>query len=176
MRLFFALWPPVALQAKLMQHAARLSLSPGARPVVAENLHLTLAFLGSVATARLADIEAVARGVSFAPFQFVLDTQGAFPRAGSVWLGLTHTPAALSDLVARLRIGLTEMGLPGEARAFHPHVTLARSREHMRPLPVRAAIAPLVWPVDTFRLVQSQTLAQGPIYRQVAEFKANVEV
>ena len=141
-----------------------------------ENLHLTLAFLGSIATARLADIEAMARSVWFAPFQFVLDTQGAFPRAGAVWLGATQAAAPLSDLVARLRIGLTEIGLSGDARAFQPHVTLARSRERLRPLPVRTAITPLVWSVDTFRLVQSQTLAQGPIYQQVAEFKANVEV
>lgn len=141
-----------------------------------ENLHLTLAFLGSVATARLADIDAMARGIEFAPFRLVLDTQGAFPRAGAIWLGLSQTPTALSDLVARLRIGLTEIGLPGEARAFHPHVTLVRSRERLRQAPSMPTPPPLVWPVDAFRLVQSQTLAQGPVYRQVAEFKANVEV
>lgn len=176
MRLFFALWPTPALQAVLAQRAASLSLARGVRPMPAENLHLTLAFLGSVEAARLADIEAMAHAIAFAPFELVLDTPGAFPRAGAIWLGAAHVPSALSDLVERLRIGLAEIGLPGEARAFHPHVTLARSRERIRPPPAGGAIAPLVWPVDTFWLVQSQTLAQGPIYRQAAEFKANIEV
>ena len=176
MRLFFALWPTAALRAELAQRAASLSLARGVRPVPAENLHLTLAFLGSVAAARVPEIEALARGIAFAPFQLVLDAHGAFPRAGAIWLGASRVAPGLSDLVERLRIGLTEMGLPGEARAFHPHVTLARARERIRPLPPGGTITPLVWAVDAFRLVQSQTLAEGPIYRQVAEFKANVEV
>lgn len=176
MRLFFALWPTATLQRELVRRAASLSLPHNARPVPAENLHLTLAFLGGIPAVRVADIEAMARGLTFAPFEFILNTHGAFPRAGAIWLGSTRVAAPLSELVARLRIGLTEIGLPGEARAFHPHVTLARSRERLPPLPATAEIAPLVWRVDAFRLVQSQTLADGPIYRQVAEFKANVEV
>ena len=70
-RLFFALWPDAGLRADL----ARLGQDadePRSRPLVPGNLHLTLAFLGNVAPARLEAVHAAADVVDAPPFEVEL--------------------------------------------------------------------------------------------------------
>ena len=47
-RLFFALWPDDELRQTLKHHCKPLLRHSGGRPVALDNLHITLAFLGSV--------------------------------------------------------------------------------------------------------------------------------
>ncbi len=53
MRLFFAVWPPLAVAEALAAWARRLQRETGGRAVAAKNIHLTLAFLGEVSEERL---------------------------------------------------------------------------------------------------------------------------
>ena len=46
MRLFFALWPPPEAARALADWANDVASGTAGKPVVAENIHLTLAFLG----------------------------------------------------------------------------------------------------------------------------------
>lgn len=98
-----------------------------------ENVHLTLKFIGALPAARgpeaLAAIREASRGV--APFECSLEGVGAFgPREAPrvVWVGL-HGADALAEIAKRLDDALARLGIAErEARAFKPHVTLARSR------------------------------------------------
>src|SRR5581483_11515009 len=60
-RLFFALWPDEGMQGRLAEASREAARASGGRPVPANNLHVTLAFLGSVAQRRLPELGEVAR-------------------------------------------------------------------------------------------------------------------
>ena len=166
-RLFFAVWPDDATRAALAG-IARSALGRGdGRLVAAENLHLTLAFLGSVDEAFRACAERAAGGVSAPGFTLELVRAGCWPRARVLWSAPEETPDALSALAAALNGALRDCGFTPEARPFRAHVTIARKvRGNRRPI----AHAPVRWRVDAFHLVASQTHPGGARYRRVHTF------
>ena len=60
-RLFFALWPDEDARSALCAATAKAVRTSGGRPVPAGTLHVTLAFLGSVPTARIPELQHIAR-------------------------------------------------------------------------------------------------------------------
>ncbi len=60
-RLFFALWPSEEVRAGLAEVMASLDVR-GGKPVAAENLHITLLFLGSVTAQTRICAEKIAGG------------------------------------------------------------------------------------------------------------------
>lgn len=161
-RLFFALWPPAELQTALGCHSRKALRAGGGRPVAAEFLHLTLAFVGSVDERAQRCMEASAGAVCGEPFVLTLDRLGYFPGARVIWAGASLVPPALSRLVQTLTESLRPCGYQPESRPFQAHVTLMRKAGRG---PRSAELDPAVWRVDDFALVESMTLAQGAQYR-----------
>jgi 2'-5' RNA ligase len=160
-RAFFALVPPPALQQALAQLAGDVAIEARGRAVRADNVHLTLAFVGSWPLARLDSLLDVGERCRCARMRVELDTLGGFRRAGVAWIGTAKPPAALIDWAAALSAALVAAGVPMDARPFHPHVTLARRCRG----PYRhGAIEPYRWHLDAIALMQSQTYAEGPRY------------
>jgi 2'-5' RNA ligase len=102
--------------------------------VRAENLHLTLRFLGAVDEARLGcareALEAVAEQAP--PFAVVLGGLGGFPSRRAprvVWVGVEAGGSALGALHARIEAALERCGFAREGRPFQGHVTLGRARD-----------------------------------------------
>ncbi len=132
-RLFIALNLPPELRRELHDATRELrELAPGAW-TRAENLHLTMKFLGQRPTTEvepLTDlIGDVARG--FPPLRLALRGVGAFPslrRARIVWIGVEPEPH-LELLKHELETAGAALGYEIEGRAFRPHVTLGRLRE-----------------------------------------------
>jgi 2'-5' RNA ligase len=63
-RLFFALWPEDT-QREMLAHAVHeVVRASGGRPVPTHNLHITLAFLGSVPDGRIPELSSMARAVA----------------------------------------------------------------------------------------------------------------
>jgi 2'-5' RNA ligase len=143
-RLFVALAPPESVLDHL--DAACAPLRPersDLRWTSREAWHVTLAFLGDVSDRSLARLEPrLERGARrHAAFGLSLEGAGAFPgpqRARVVWGGVSGDRKALGDLAATVTAGARRAGaLPPDAgRKYHPHLTLARSREatDVRPL------------------------------------------
>jgi 2'-5' RNA ligase len=103
------------------------------RFIPAENLHLTLAYLGNVEDERVAAVgEAVsgaARGQG--PIATSLAGLGAFPsprRARVLWAGLADPHGRLRALATAVQEALEPLGFEREDRPFRAHVTLARLR------------------------------------------------
>lgn len=160
-RLFFALWPDAEVRAALdvlaRQHARR-----NGRAVVAENLHITLAFVGGVTSRQRACMEVAAARLVAPAFVLTFDRLGFWPRPRILWAGASVMPAALTDLVAALNTALIPCGYRPESRPFQAHVTLARKAH--RPPEIRE-IPPVVWRADAFCLVESVTGERGSAYR-----------
>ncbi len=159
-RLFFALWPEDTLRTALDRRVRELTASSG-RPVMRENLHLTLAFLGNTATEMRMCLERAADAIRIPRFGFTLDRTGYFSRAQVYWLGASQVPRALTDLVTALQAAQRQCGGNPEPRPFRLHLTLARK---VRRQPPPADPAPLHWPVEQFALVSSRTFPDGPRY------------
>jgi 2'-5' RNA ligase len=167
LRLFFALQPDAGARRSLAALARDVANATGGRAPRAENLHLTLAFLGDVARARLVAVEAIGATAAPAvePFLLTLDRVGCFRNAGVAWAGAAVVPPALQRLFDVLRDALGAARLPVERRDFHAHVTLAR--RCTRALP-DAPIASIAWRADALALMASETQPGGPRYRQLA--------
>ena len=111
----------------------------GARPVAPEQLHLTLHFLGNVPRQQVPELRSVLR-VPFRPFELRFSHCELWP-GGLLVVSPDAVPAALADLHAALREALHRLGLRTEARAFRPHITLARRHAGPPPPPAAAGAA-----------------------------------
>ena len=158
---FFALWPDDAVRAQLAHWSRELHGLCGGRPTRSENLHVTLAFLGSVEEARVAEVERAAGEVALSAATLVLDTPGYWKHNRIAWAGASAVPGELNAMVVELRNALTRSGIAFDAKPFVSHVTLLRDARVPRAMP---ALDPIDWRLDGFALVRSVTLPRGGRY------------
>lgn len=160
-RVFFALWPDAEVRAALAAVSRQHARGNG-RPVVPENLHITLAFVGGVTAAQRACMQAAAASVMAPRFAVTLDRLGFWPRPKILWAGAGVMPPGLTELVTALNSALIPCGYQPGTRPFQVHVTLARKAR--RPPEVKQ-IPAIAWPAVAFCLVESVTGEHGSEYR-----------
>ncbi len=122
MRLFIAL--PLSEEARQqMLNAAETVRAqvPTANVTRAENLHITLAFIGE--SMRVDALKSCIDAVCRTPFTITLGGSGRF--GDLIWAGVRVSPP-LAALERRLRAALANAGFQTENRPFRPHITLAR--------------------------------------------------
>jgi 2'-5' RNA ligase len=120
-------------------------LGAAARFVRPEGLHVTLRFLGAIDSELVPSLaRAVAEAVApIPPFALHLGALQIFPSARRprvLALGL-EPESPLAALAAAVERGVVAAGIAPDARAFRPHVTLARVREG-RPFAMDGAQGP----------------------------------
>jgi 2'-5' RNA ligase len=160
-RLFFALWPDDEVRAQLARWSRELHALCGGRPTLPENLHVTLAFLGGVEEARVAEVERAAGEVAPRAIPLVLDQPGYWKQNRIAWAGASVVPPELEALVSELRGALAKSHIRFDAKSFVSHVTLLRDA---REPPTMPPLVPIEWRLDGFALVQSVTRPQGSRY------------
>ncbi len=171
-RLFFALWPDEAQRAALVHATAKTVRHCGGRPVPESNLHVTLAFLGSVPESRVGELSAIARRVA-ADFPrdalpLVINLEGfehwVKPQLLTVLQGKEEPGAPASGPAALARVLGSEVAAAGfspDLKPFRVHVTVARK---VTRAPHSGEMRKVEWRFDAFALVESRTLAEGPVY------------
>ncbi len=149
-----------------------------------DQYHLTLSFLGEIPEIavqplieKLGEIEANHRR-----FTLKLQGLGAFPnlsRATVLWVGLVgDSLKTLQELKASFDRVATLNGTPPTDNRFHPHLTLARSRDRRvgskrSGLDLRGLAegyrewSPGILPVEELVLYASELSKQGPRYRSL---------
>lgn len=163
-RLFFAFWPDEQTREALFRSCRKAVRGSGGRPVAAENLHVTLAFLGFVPDSGLADLVAAASALDGSAFGVCFDRVAHWPRPQVLVALSSVPPPAAAALAASLWRRLTPLGFNMDARPYQPHVTLARKvRRPGRDLDMR----PVNWPVTGLSLVESVTDPAGARYRVI---------
>ena len=107
------------------------------RWVPAENLHLTIWFLGEVSETRATSIlEALGPPVPEPPFALHFAGLGTFPPSGAprvVWMGVAEGLPALARLNEEVGRRLAPWGFTAESRPYSAHLTLARVRDAPSP-------------------------------------------
>jgi len=165
-RLFFALWPDAAVRESLA-FVSRKRLHRVKR-VPPANLHLTLAFPGSVTEPVQHCLETGADRVVVPPFELQIDAAGHWPRPRITWIGPTRIPAGLWSLVTALREVMQACGMVPETRPYQPHITLARKTN---PGTVAGEFEPIRWSIRHFSLVESVTDPAGAKYRPLRRWE-----
>lgn len=163
-RVFVALWPPDDVRDKLARVVQDVAAQfPAARAMQTRNLHLTLAFVGSLAATRVPEVADAIASVPVAPFDWRMDRIGAFARARVVWAG-GDASEPLSDLARRIRALLDRLQVRYDPKPFAAHVTLLRDVAQVPMDPTSIAL-PIDWHVTRATLVQSVPGEGGPVYR-----------
>lgn len=178
-RLFIALNLPAELRTELYDATRAVrDAAPDGSWARADNLHLTLKFLGQRPASeldRLRDLVANAAS-GCPPIRLVIQGVGAFPnlrRARVVWLGV-EPERHLELLQHDLETGGAALGYEVEGRPFRPHLTLGRlreaDREQLRALARAAARVKIsrTVEVETLDLMQSEPGTGGSRYTVLA--------
>jgi RNA 2',3'-cyclic 3'-phosphodiesterase len=141
LRLFFAVLLPSATVDRVVAWQARelSSATAALRIVPRENLHVTLAFLGSTKSAQLQSIGEALRAACAGQDPPVLGALQYRETRSVGMIELSDEEGRAGSLAARLWDGLERLGVyERESRHWRPHVTVARFRDRPRlspPLP-----------------------------------------
>lgn len=136
MRLFLAINLPAEFRREVDAAAVPMrECVPELSWVPESRLHLTLKFLGEQPPERVEEIQSAMAGVATRHRELfvALGEIGAFPnfrRARVVWMGVNHDPR-MELLHHDVEMACERLGFELEARAFRPHLTLARVKHAM---------------------------------------------
>ena len=171
-RRFFALWPDPATREALA-HATRKAVRHcGGRPVPRDNLHATVAFLGSVPETALVAVLAAGSAAAGESAAFALRVEAIdFWPKPQVLVATTGTPPQAEALAGRLWRAVEPLGIPRDPRPLRIHVTLARKVRKPAPGP---GMHPVDWTVAALALVESVTDPAGARYTPLAQWPLQV--
>jgi 2'-5' RNA ligase len=163
------------LRAELSRRGAHLD----ARWVPADNLHITLWFIGEVDEVRAEAIASVLRPpFPFDPFDIRIAGFGAFPTGGPprvLWSGVPTGQQGLAALHAETGVRLRPLGFEAERRPYSAHLTIARVKDMSRgsgPV-VREVLAGTAaeaggTAVSAVTLFRSRVTSRGSTYEPIA--------
>jgi len=153
-----------------------------------EDIHLTLNFLGNVLEKNLEAIKKIIDRTTarHRAFDIEIGTLGTFSKQSRprvVWAGLTKGREELTGLVDNLEVGLIDIGLKSEDKAFHPHLTLARIKSGRNKQTLKKTIekfnisknnkknaaGPVIINIDRLTLFKSTLTPKGPSYTVLHE-------
>jgi 2'-5' RNA ligase len=183
LRVFIAIELPAPVCDAIQKQTARLRQTLGTeiiRWVPAQNMHLTLKFLGDTTSSHLEFVkQLLAReAVIHSQFDLQLGGLGSFPnsrRPRLLWIGI-HAPAGLASLQKDIETGIARLGYELEERDFSPHLTIGRVRQTVSPpevQKVRAALDTIqlgnigIARVDSIHLFKSDLQPGGSIYTKL---------
>jgi RNA 2',3'-cyclic 3'-phosphodiesterase len=130
MRLFIAIEIPQDIRASIASRLQEFrAIAQQIRWVRAENLHITLKFLGETDANKLGAIEhTLAQIKSAVPVAISLHMPAFIIHAKApsiIWIGINPS-SILQALVSEIEIRMHTLGFRKEERIFVPHLTLAR--------------------------------------------------
>ncbi len=145
-----------------------------------DNLHITTKFIGEWPSERLEELcESLASLAPRTPFRVNIQNLGWFPDERSprvLWAGVSGE-GALETLARETEECLLSLGIPRNARAFSPHLTLARIKnpvplrqlrrkvEEFRPTPIGT------FEISRFSLFRSDPGSNASLYRRLRDYK-----
>ncbi len=136
-RSFIAVDIPNDIKDKIAEIQMELQpILPKVSWVKPSNIHLTLKFLGDVASNQIPSIEDAIRHVvkDQQPFNMKIGSIDAFKNFSQpkvLWFDIATDPTPIVRLTENLNSSLNRFSSPKESRKFIPHLTIARMRNHI---------------------------------------------
>ena len=159
-RLFFALWPDDKTCQQINDVIEALSSKSGRR-VTPENIHITLAFLGSVSDEVTECLQDQAKIIHADGFKLSLDSLGWWKKPQIICLASSFVPDELTNLVIQINKAANGCGIKLENRPYKPHITLIRKAKQEIS---ENSFQTINWNVESFVLAQSVTHPEGVSY------------
>jgi 2'-5' RNA ligase len=181
LRLFIAFELPEAIRAAIGRYTQALRALPGRVSwVKADNIHLTLKFLGDTPPQRVEAISIALKDIanSFPPLEATIGGSGVFPNERKprvVWIGIQEMSAALQNLAAAIDDRMHALGFEKEPRRFSPHLTVGRVREGAIDKVIEKMKAQPFEKVEArfqeITLMRSELHSAGSIYTPLGRFR-----
>jgi 2'-5' RNA ligase len=173
LRLFFALWPSASERQSLAAATADAISQVDGLPVLATNLHVTLAFLGAVPGRRFVVLAGVGSQGHYPGVALRFDRLEYWAKPKVLVAMPVEIPETGRVIVDRLWERLAPLGFERESRPWRPHLTLARKVR--RPPPENLRIVPRSGASDDpapwgLALIESTTHPEGARYRPLVEW------
>ncbi|MCK4838982.1 MAG: RNA 2',3'-cyclic phosphodiesterase [Desulfobulbaceae bacterium] len=173
-RLFVAIDLPPAHRDRIQSICTGLA---GARWTPAEQIHLTLRFIGEVDNSLFRQITAALAEISSEPLTLQINGLGYFPARRPprvLWVGLENN-AGLLQLRNRIETALVRIGLEPEGRKFAPHITIGRFKKPslhrvMDFMATNKLFKLPPFPVKEFHLYTSKLTSTGAIHQLEASY------
>ena len=183
LRAFIAVEIPLEIQRNIHRETAvfRKGIDSLVRWVPAENMHLTVKFLGDVSPSNVEFLIQMLRNEAenVHCFSIHLAGLGAYPslkRPRVLYIGM-QAPAGLDALQRGIEASSRRLGYESEERPFSPHLTLGRVKQDASNAE-RAALGGIIktFPeaifgtvyADAVQLIASDLQPTGPVYTTVA--------
>lgn len=172
-RVFFGLEVPAEIKDRLWQVRTEMA---GARWQSAEQMHLTLLFLGNMDNERLSAVCEAARHISLTAFDLNVTGLGYFgqPHAPRyLWAGVEPKTPVIS-LHSAIKNQMESLGFTTDSRTFCPHITLARFKPQSDSVECLLAEQSETlfgsFQVDQFVLFETQQESAGSVYTVLERF------
>ncbi|GMV38259.1 MAG: RNA 2',3'-cyclic phosphodiesterase [Fimbriimonadales bacterium] len=186
MRVFLALEMDRGPRERLAQRVRELqSRISGGRIawVGADNLHITLRFLGELREERVAEVRQAVENIPYGVCPFEPTHWGAFPdakRPRVLWAGCAPVQEQqIAGLAEMVESRLHSIGIQREPKPFRAHVTVGRVKEPVHGVAEAFEASPLrsigLSSGESFVLMESQLGPGGSRYTALARFALGKE-
>lgn len=158
--------------------SALLECGADIKPVEAENIHVTIRFLGGIPSVMIERIYNEMNKITFSPFDIEIKGLGAFPNIrhiNVIWAGIGRGVNELRSIYYQLEPNLQKLGLRPDDKGFSPHITIARVKSGRR----REELAQIIRKYEDYkfgiikakclRLKKSVLTSRGPTYSTLRE-------
>ena len=150
-----------------------------AKPVLSENLHFTLQFLGEISEDDVKKISHALKSIKFSSFEIIFQGVGAFPNMRSprvIWIGTDENGGnLLKELASKVEKVLLPLGFKKD-KPFKSHITVFRIKNKISNVSKELEKFELEkfgsQQISYIKLKQSILTPQGPHYSDIEVIKA----
>ena len=187
LRLFVAIPVPEVIRQEIVivqEEMLSLVASGVVRWTKAEQIHLTLKFLGNVSVERIDDLKSSVQKVCANHFPVPLRAEGLgfFPNAYSprvIWVGITDQDKRLQDLQKSIERAVDQFAARPKVEQFVGHLTLGRfgnprsskSEKLMRRSLTMSSRLFGEWTAHEIQIMRSESLPSGARHTLLANFR-----
>lgn len=177
-RVFLAINLPPEIKAELAKIIEKLrgeNRRANIKWIEAENLHLTLHFLGSLEDEQIEKIIGEARKIisKYNGFEMALGNVGCFPdqyRPRVIFVEARESGGVVRKIHADLKSMLTQLKIETDYRPWQSHITLGRVKSPTTCHGLNQQIQPLKFQMKSIELMESELRPEGSRYTTVKAF------